>query len=532
MAVTCPPFLLKKARDPRVSAPDYNGFLDYIGKIKDQFLKKLEHEKATVFLVTHHDADGISAGAIMSMALRRQSIPFQARVVKQISAKYIGDIASASPREGKAFTGDETTDQKFFVFTDFGSGQLDFLAKNLRRERVLIIDHHEIEDVKEKAILSGMLHVNPWLFGINGSTEISGAGVAYLFARAIDPENQVLAPLAIIGALGDIQDKGDKNSLTGMNRIIVDDARNLRLVSESVDLRLFGRYSRPIHLALSFTTDPFIPGLSGNEAACANFIQRLKIPVKHAGEKPRTISDLTKDEKSSLVSALIEWSLKHGITAGIIKNLLGTIYTLDNEEPSTNLKDLREFASVLNSCGRLGVGGIGLAIAMGDRKEIFAEGQHAISEYRKRIANYMDWVQTTGAIKKRDGLQVLEGAAYIDDAMIGTILSMLLSSRHVSTDSPIIGWSYLKDDPETVKISARAVQDLVDKGLNLGVAIRDVLKEIDVDSPGGGHAPAAGVEVPKVKLDKFLKALGRKVTGQLHPSDDAGQLSKKTQSWI
>ncbi|MEX2728465.1 MAG: hypothetical protein Q6353_014510, partial [Candidatus Sigynarchaeum springense] len=95
-----------------MSAPDYNGFLDYIGKIKDQFLKKLEHEKATVFLVTHHDADGISAGAIMSMALRRQSIPFQARVVKQISAKYIGDIASAATQQEKQLTGDEIADQR------------------------------------------------------------------------------------------------------------------------------------------------------------------------------------------------------------------------------------------------------------------------------------------------------------------------------------------------------------------------------------------------------------------------------------
>lgn len=517
-----------------MSAPDYDGFLEYVGKVKDQFLKKLEHEKATVFLVTHHDADGIAACAILSMALRRQGIPFQARVVKQISAKYIGDITASGRGEGggKALPSDEAEEQKFFVFTDFGSGQLDFLAKNVKRDRVLILDHHEIEDVKEKAILSGMLHVNPWLFGINGSAEISGAGVAYLFARAMDPENKALASLAITGALGDMQDKGDKTSLTGMNRIIVEDAKNLGLVSESVDLKVFGRYSRPIHLALSFTTDPFIPGLSGDETACANFVQRLKIAVKHTGiEKPRTVSDLTKDEKTQLVSALIEWSLKHGMTANTIKNLLGTIYTLDNEDPSTNLKDLREFGSVLNSCGRLGFGGIGLAIAMGDRKDIFTEGQHAISEYRKRIANYMDWVKTTGAIKKRDGLQVLEGATYIDDAFIGVILSMLLSSRYVSTDTPVVGWAYLKDDPESVKVSARAVQDLVEKGLNLGTAIRDVLKELDIDSPGGGHAPAAGVEIPKAKLDKFLKSIGRKVIAQLQ-SGDAANTPKKTQSWI
>jgi single-stranded DNA-specific DHH superfamily exonuclease len=108
---------------------------------------------------------------------------------------------------------------------------------------------------------------------------------------------------------------------------------------------------------------------------------------------------------------------------------------------------------------------------------------------------------------------------------------MLLSSRHVSADAPVIGWAYLKEDPETVKVSARAVQDLVDKGLNLGIAIRNVLKEIDVDSPGGGHAPAAGVEIPRAKLEKFLKSLGRKVTAQLQ-SREAVNPQPKTQSWI
>ena len=520
----------------RVSTPDYDGFLGYITTVKDQFLKKLEHEKSMVFIITHHDADGISAGSVMASALQRQQIPFQARVVKQISSKYIGDIIERPRAE---MSGNETPDQdnerpeKFFVFTDFGSGQLDFLARNIDRSRVLILDHHEIEAVKDEALLSGMLHVNPWLFGINGSEEISGAGVAYLFAKAINPDNKDLAPLAITGALGDMQDKGDKTSLAGLNRVIVEDAKNMGLISETLDLKVFGRYSRPIHLALSFTMDPFLPGLSGDETACANFVQRLQIPVKQPGtEKSRTIADMTADEKSRFVSALIEWSMQHGLSAATIKGLVGNIYVLENEDPSTNLKDLREFASMLNSCGRQGFGGIGIAIAMGDRKEIFAEGQHVIGEYRKKIANYMDWIHMTNAIKKRDNLQVLEGAAYIDDAMIGTLVSMLLNSRAIGTDSPVVGWTEIKDDPDAVKISARAVQSLVDRGLNLGTAIRDTLKELDIDSPGGGHAPAAGVEIPKAKLDKFLRALGKRTAMQLQSSGSNPQAPKKTQSWI
>ena len=72
--------MLERPEVTSASKPDYDGFFAYVSTVKDQFLKKLEHEKAMVFVVTHHDADGISAGAIMACTLIRQQIPFQVRV--------------------------------------------------------------------------------------------------------------------------------------------------------------------------------------------------------------------------------------------------------------------------------------------------------------------------------------------------------------------------------------------------------------------------------------------------------------------
>ena len=56
--------------------------------------------------------------------------------------------------------------------------------------------------------------MNPHLFDIDGSTEISGAGVVYLFCKALDGKNKDMAHIAIVGAIGDIQeDKGFKKCI-------------------------------------------------------------------------------------------------------------------------------------------------------------------------------------------------------------------------------------------------------------------------------------------------------------------------------
>lgn len=500
---------------------NHEEFLKHVVASKDRFLARVG-PSTVVLLVTHHDADGISAGAIVASALHRHGIPFQARVVKQLSEKTLQEVGQAS-KQGR---------DSLFVFTDLGSGQLRILARLLPARDVLVLDHHEPDTEAGKDFESTAIHVNPWQFGIDGSTDVSGAGVAYFFARALDERNVDLSPLAITGALGDMQDKGERSSLSGLNRRIVEEGTTAGLFTEGIDIKVFGRFSRPIHLALTYTTDPFIPGLSGDETACVLFLQKIKIPLKHPGsEKPRTIADLTREEKSMLVSAIIEWALKHGMNPAKTRNIIGTIYIAAREDPDTNLKDLREFASVLNSCGRLGQGGIGMAIAMGDRKDALAEGQQLINEYRKRISNYLEWVRSAGAIKKRDAMHVIEGEDYVDDTMIGTLASMIVSAQDVPQDRPVIAWARIKATPGMVKVSARAFAGLVEKGLNLSTGIRETLKEIGIDSPGGGHAPAAGCEVPEAKLDRFLKVLGRKVTAQLQLDQTASPTPRKTPSW-
>ncbi|MHA1835572.1 MAG: DHH family phosphoesterase, partial [Candidatus Odinarchaeia archaeon] len=261
-------------------------------------LKKVISKKKVIQVFSHLDADGISAAGIISKALIRENTPFQIRILKQLNIENIKNI-------------NNFTNSEVFIFCDMGSGQVDNLIKLLnKRSNIFIFDHHELgEDYDE------IHHLNPHFYGFNGSIDISGAGVTYLVAKALNPKNIDLSPLALIGAIGDLQDKGDQRSFMGLNKeVILKDALENNLIEEKKDILLFGSETRPIHLSLKYTTDPFIPDLSGNEENCISFLKETGILLMKDG-KWRSLSDLTKDEKVKLYSALVTFMLQRGVNS-------------------------------------------------------------------------------------------------------------------------------------------------------------------------------------------------------------------------
>src|SRR5207247_1730802 len=116
------------------------------------------------------------------------------------------------------------------------------------------------------------------ILGFNGSEEISGAGTAYLLAKALDSRNVDLSPMAIVGALGDQQDKAAKRGFKGLNSEILKDAVDSRLIEVKQDLIFFGRQTRPVHRAIASTTDTSLR--DGRQAAnLLNARGRLNLPA-------------------------------------------------------------------------------------------------------------------------------------------------------------------------------------------------------------------------------------------------------------
>jgi RecJ-like exonuclease len=449
-------------------------------------------EKAKVQLISHDDADGLTAGAITYKSLLRKGQNPHLRCIKRLDREFIESISKE--------------ERDLFIFSDNGSGQLENLNKYLLgNSSVIILDHHETTDFSHQ----NLVHVNPHLNGIDGAREISGAGVSYLFARELDKKNRDMAHLAIIGALGDIQDS--QGGLTGPNKEIAKDATDEKLIKIEKDLRFFGRQTRPLHKAIEYTTQPFIPSLSGNESACVQFLSDLGIPSKKKGQPTRLI-DLDEDEKKRLTTAIILKMIEGKVDVKAAEGIVGDVYTVLAEDRGTILRDAKEYTSLLNACGRYEKYGVGVGICLGDRGAIYESALSLLEDHKKYISTCYDWVnQNLENVKDIGSIYTVHAHEELSETVIGTVASMLVNSRAIQPLKPVIAFA---DAGDEVKVSGRATKEFVDRGVNLGQAMLYAAEK--TGGEGGGHDIAAGAQVKHGAEEEFIKYVNEKIGEQLN----------------
>lgn len=451
-------------------------------------------EKGEVIHVTSHlDADGLAAAGIIGKSLHRLGGLFRIRIEKWIDEGIVNELDAEKPA--------------IIVFTDLGSGYLDLLKEKLSDRTVLILDHHQ--PIGESH--PNFTQVNPHLHGIDGSHDLSGAGVAYLVAKALDKKNCDLACLAVVGALGDLQDKYEQRKLGGINGKIVEDAVEADCLKVETDILFFGRETRPIHQALAYTTNPFIPGISGEEDKSLAFLTSLKIALKHK-EKWRALRDLSEKEKKALFSALAEYLDSKGFSGDVALNLIGTVYTLVREEPWTPLRDAREFGSMLNATGRMDRPSLGVALCMGDRGVALEQANAVLEEYRRALTRYLNWItEKPERIQELNNVYVARGEKFIEEKSISAV-SSILSTSLPKPEKPLIAYSIVPKE-KAAKISARATALPADKSVNLGGIMHQAAEKFS--GRGGGHDVAAGAQVSIEHLESFLKLVDELVGKQL-----------------
>ncbi len=454
------------------------------------FIKHVE-KGSFIRLVTHNDADGLSSGGILAIAALRMGARFKISSEKKLDDKLITRLVEEKP--------------DLVIFSDFGSGYLDLIAESLKQD-VIVLDHHLPMDYKAENII----HINPMLHDIDGARDIAASGVCYFLAKGIDPMNKDLACLGLIGALGDQQDKGERKSLTGLNTIIESEAEENHLLEKHVGLIFYGYETRPVAKAIAYTTLPYIPGLSGNEGNCVAFLKQIGIDILD-GDKLRALADLSDEEKTRLFSALSNHMVSSGCDSKVIHQLIGTIYTFKLEEPSTALRSGREYGSLLNACGRMDKQGVGLSVVMGDRGEAMIEAQETLEKYRRTIGQALDWVQMNEKVEEMENIYVIRAEDNVNDTVIGVVSGILLSQGILKKMKPIVATAYSEDDQ--LKVSARGVEELVDKGLHMGLVMQQAAET--VEGGGGGHDIAAGAYVPVNKENAFLEEVNRLVAAAL-----------------
>lgn len=457
-------------------------------------IRKCASGSGFIHVVSHLDADGLAAAGVIGTALARLNATFRIRIERWLDEKIVESIIADKP--------------SLVVFSDFGSGDLDVLNSKLKGKESVVLDHHQPVGEADPAFV----HVNPHLFEIDGSRDVSSAGIAYFVGKALDKANVDLASVAIVGALGDLQDKYEQRGLGGPNALVVEDAEKAGYLRTETDLMFFGRETRPIHKALASTTTPFIAGISGEEDKSLAFLASLGITPKK-GEKWRALRDLAEDEKKKLFNALADYMVSRGLAGDVPLSLRGSVYTLTREEPWTPLRDAREFSVLLNATGRMNKPSLGIAICMGDRGAALEEANAVLEEYRRTITGYLNWLMepNMGRIEELGNIYVVRGEGVVDDKIIGTV-SSILSTSLKKPEKPVIAYSIVSKE-NLAKISARAIDMVVRRGLNLGEILRVAAEKCS--GKGGGHNIAAGAQVPINELDAFVRIVDELVREQL-----------------
>lgn len=443
----------------------------------DKFLSRAQECREAVermkspLIVNHYDCDGLTSGAIAAAFLEERKIPYKIKTVRKLDGQLL----------------DEIRHEPEIIFTDLGGGSEG--VEELKGE-VVIFDHHQIEEKNKR------LQLNPHLFGIDGGTCACGATTAFWSLGTL-PE------AAIVGAVGDIQ-----APMQGPNRMLLLKLRSQGLVEAPIDLKLYGRSSRPLPQLLAYADDPYLPGLSGHEDRCAAFLEGIEPgfgkKMQEDG-KWKTYSELLDEEKKKLVGALAVYM--NEINGGNFapNNLIGEVYLFPRYLNVPELYEAGEFSTLMNACGRHKQPQLGIDICLG-RKGAVEKGAALLSLHRRLLREGVEYAYAN--VRDWGSFLFLDGRGIIDDGLIGVIAGMLYPSGR---QKPIVAIAL--DSDGQIKVSTRGTKKLVLSGLNLGLALRDACAF--VGGIGGGHAIAAGATLPQDKLNEFLKKFSEIIQAQL-----------------
>lgn len=424
----------------------------------------------TIRIISHNDADGISAAAVIANALNEEKIQYHTTIVPRLTDEVINKLRHEQ--------------YPLFIFSDMGSSYVKEL--NTFKSDVIIADHHQVSDVESE---SNLVHVNPHLFGVDGSKDLSGAGSSYLVVRGLEKKH--LSYFALTGAFGDMQ---GQNGFTGVNEMIVQDGLEAGNLEITEGLKIVSKSSEPLFKSLAYTFTPALPGITGDLEGSMAFLEKTGISY---GIK---FSDLAPEEKDLLMERLM----------AINPKIFGNIYSIPKENPL--LRDLEEYAYILDATGKNKKAGLGLSIAIGERQKALEAAQNLQRTYRDNIVKGLEWIKNTGATEL-NSIQYLYSDDKVLKSVMGTIVSIALSIGTINPSKPVLGLSKLYRD---IKISGRTTRELVDNGVDLGKALHD--SSNNFGGQGGGHDIAAGAMISAESKDLFLHLVDEMVEYQLNNS--------------
>jgi hypothetical protein len=322
--------------------PDKSKFLEDFNHAVDEFI---DRSYTRVINISHNDADGISSLYIIQNLLYKLKMDYDYFIYNRSVSweNYLNGILSKRQSEKTAF-----------IFTDLGSNLAELIPIiKTRKEQFYILDHHEVEDINEIGeIPENLFFVNPTIHGYDGLEHISGATLAYMFAKRIKHSIMKQGWLTIIGIAGDSLKSMDK--LQSFNREIYEELIDEELVEDEKGLTLFGSMHESIKNGLKYSILPFVKGFSGETDQSINsFLNSRQINPKtkvidlsakeiEIIQQKANINNLGHFALIPQKSGLLKFAFEHALLINILcfKNLSAALSIIQLKTITRYAKDL------------------------------------------------------------------------------------------------------------------------------------------------------------------------------------------------
>ncbi len=431
------------------------GKLHSMSKSAADLIRKHDYAR----IISHNDADGLTSAGIVCHALNRAGIGFHVTISSRLDEDTVSGI------------GDELV-----IFCDMGSGRPELIS-SLGVDAV-VIDHH----VPVSEEIGGAVHVNCHLVGVEGSTDVSAAGISYSVAVQMNKNNVDLAGLALTGAMG------DRQLTRGVNLSILDEGIKCGAISTRKGLNIG---DGDIVELLTYGTDPFLE-FTGDEEGVKTFLDKLGISGN--------TQDMDDAAIRRLASAII-LKIIRSAPDDVIENLIGDVYTLKHEVVSNPVN----FVNLLDAVGKLDRAGLGVSLCLRDESGL-QEAADIYHVYQNKVISGLRY-----AIDNSEEANSVRYVFANDKDVTAALASTLV--RYVFTDRPLMIFNSIG---EYWKLSSRGTRKHVSGGLDLAYAMSEGAKS--VGGVGGGHNIASGARIPKGSEDEFIRAVDNIVSKQLSTS--------------
>lgn len=415
-------------------------------------------QNSEIQIVSHFDTDGITSAAIMILTLKKIDRPFTVKIVKSLDEEIIKKLSK----------------DKITVFLDLASNSIHHIIKH-KLKNVFIIDHHQvIQDIPDEInIINSELH---------GKQKISGSGLTYLLCKHLDKGATGFAKLAILGMIGDMMEK----NIDKLNNEILDDGN----IKRKRGLLIYPA-TRPINRVLELSSDPYIPGVTGNIKGVLELLRESGLSPVEGNYK--SLIELDENEMGNLITGVL---LRNPKTKS--ESIIGDIFLI---KLFNKLEDAREISAKINACSRSGESAIALQLCM-ETASANKKAEVIYAKYKQEMVSSLKFALETKKIEGR-GFVILNAESNIKDTMIGSVASIISNSNVYEEGTVIVAMAYYEDK---IKVSARNIG-------KIGRNVREILQNVVCEIPGevGGHEFAAGCNIQKKDEKRFLELLKKEL---------------------